>query len=322
MTRVCPSCGTEVDDDALFCPTCGQPMQEGARPELPPAPDWPEPPREPAGSRAETSKESVETSAEAARPQPASAERPPTEAGQATGWDDASEGSAPAFLTREPDQSEAANAAPADAAAVNAAPADAAAVNAAAAEASAASRYHAELGPHRQDAQEVPPWRRGATHAGGSLPAPPAPLDETAPQRAAQPPPLAADSVTLPEMLSAWLSGIGAFVALVALLLPWRTGGSYTAAWGLASGANVGVGILLLGVVATVFFARLVPSLPRRDLAVATLGTLGVGIGLDRLALPLTAAGATIFLLGMLAVAVGGFLALLGYDRRVGGQPS
>src|SRR5947208_3971222 len=41
MARVCAHCGTEVDDDALFCPTCGEPIDRGGQPDLPPAPDWP-----------------------------------------------------------------------------------------------------------------------------------------------------------------------------------------------------------------------------------------------------------------------------------------
>src|SRR5438128_3420568 len=41
MARACANCGTEVDDDALFCPTCGEPIERGGEPDLPPAPDWP-----------------------------------------------------------------------------------------------------------------------------------------------------------------------------------------------------------------------------------------------------------------------------------------
>jgi hypothetical protein len=43
--RYCPSCGTEVDADARFCPTCGITLEDGAQPELPAAPSWPEPER-------------------------------------------------------------------------------------------------------------------------------------------------------------------------------------------------------------------------------------------------------------------------------------
>ncbi len=40
--RYCPTCGTEVDEDARFCPSCGTTLGVD-QPELPPAPTWPEP---------------------------------------------------------------------------------------------------------------------------------------------------------------------------------------------------------------------------------------------------------------------------------------
>lgn len=43
MTRFCANCGTEVDDNAVFCPTCGQPIDQEAESEMPPAPAWPDP---------------------------------------------------------------------------------------------------------------------------------------------------------------------------------------------------------------------------------------------------------------------------------------
>jgi hypothetical protein len=56
VTRFCANCGTEVDDNAVFCPTCGQPIDQETEAEMPPAPSWPEPdPRatQPAHERAE-----------------------------------------------------------------------------------------------------------------------------------------------------------------------------------------------------------------------------------------------------------------------------
>jgi hypothetical protein len=48
VTRFCANCGTEVDDNAVFCPTCGQPIDQETETEMPPAPSWPEPqPRAP-----------------------------------------------------------------------------------------------------------------------------------------------------------------------------------------------------------------------------------------------------------------------------------
>jgi hypothetical protein len=42
--RFCGICGTEVDETAVFCPSCGNPIEPDAQPaEIPPAPAWPEP---------------------------------------------------------------------------------------------------------------------------------------------------------------------------------------------------------------------------------------------------------------------------------------
>lgn len=47
MARFCANCGTEVEDTAVFCPTCGQPIDQPTAPggenEIPPAPAWPDP---------------------------------------------------------------------------------------------------------------------------------------------------------------------------------------------------------------------------------------------------------------------------------------
>lgn len=45
--RFCRICGTEVDENAAFCPSCGNPLNgpEQHAEEIPPAPSWPEPQR-------------------------------------------------------------------------------------------------------------------------------------------------------------------------------------------------------------------------------------------------------------------------------------
>jgi hypothetical protein len=44
VTRYCGNCGTEVDDSAIFCPTCGQPIDQAVETEIPAAPGWPDAP--------------------------------------------------------------------------------------------------------------------------------------------------------------------------------------------------------------------------------------------------------------------------------------
>ena len=44
MSRFCANCGTEVEDIAVFCPTCGQPIDQASETEIPAAPAWPDPP--------------------------------------------------------------------------------------------------------------------------------------------------------------------------------------------------------------------------------------------------------------------------------------
>ena len=50
-TRFCGNCGTEVDDDAAFCPSCGRPIAafeaDDPAAAIPPAPAWPGPARPP-----------------------------------------------------------------------------------------------------------------------------------------------------------------------------------------------------------------------------------------------------------------------------------
>ncbi len=44
MARFCANCGTEVEENAVFCPTCGQAIDQATESEIPPAPAWPEHP--------------------------------------------------------------------------------------------------------------------------------------------------------------------------------------------------------------------------------------------------------------------------------------
>ncbi len=292
MTRVCAHCGTEVDGDALFCPTCGEPLGTAAGPELPPAPDWPDlPPRplpEPEGP--------VESDTDA---------RPPADVAKGRGAVEPPVVPVPPVEEIEPSESPPPAPPPAT---------------------------HSWEQPVSE--QPVPPWRRGAAvRAAEAQPAEPEPA-EPEPVPGVEPAPPPSDSLNragpparpqpagvfrVPTLLSDWCAGAGAAVAVLAMLLPWRLGGPYTSGWGLASGVNLLFTIILLALLAVVFLPDILPPVPRRALLVLAVGLVGVGMGLDRLGLPVTGVGGILFLIASLGIAAGGAIAQLGYDRAVGG---
>ena len=77
MSQVCGHCGTEVEDEALFCPACGQPLAAEAAPELPPAPDWPEAPDGPSPTPTMTPEEAHAAWAQGQQAARASSDRLP-----------------------------------------------------------------------------------------------------------------------------------------------------------------------------------------------------------------------------------------------------
>lgn len=319
MTRICAHCGTEVEGEALFCPTCGQPLDAGAEPELPPAPDWPElPPRpapEPPGDveagNAEAGAAPAADAADVLRVDaPPPPDEPPSEPEPSpSGAADEESGSTGEAFATQPD-----------------------------------TVTHAWERPVSE--QPVPPWRRGAAFRSGEgvaarsgepsdaarEPAAGVPEERGVPNdavpggqppvppgRPASPPSDLAGVVRMPTLLSDWCAGIGALLALVAMFLPWRVAGAYTTGWGLASGVNVLYTIVVLAVLAIVFLPDLLPRIPQRALVLLSVGLVGTGIGLDRLGQPLTGAGGILFLIAALGVATGGLIAQLGQDRPVGG---
>jgi zinc ribbon protein len=269
MARACAQCGTEVDDDALFCPTCGEPIERGAEPDLPPAPDWP---ATASGATLAVPPPPTPSAADVGGP-PTAEQRSEREATRATPAASASEMDVPP----------------------------------------AAESVEARPAASGEEAT-IPPWRRGAAYrAAAPPPAPSGPVLE-------RPGALRPEGIVRPpETLSGWLIGAGALIGTVAMLLPWVVSGTYTGGWGLASGINLLFTLVLIGVVWVVFLPHLVPAIPHRNLMLLAIAMIGVGVGLDRLGLPLTGTGAMIFLIGMLACATGAFLAQLGMDRQVGG---
>jgi len=269
MARVCAHCGTEVDDDALFCPTCGEPIDRGGEPDLPAAPDWP-----PTGSGATR------------------AAGPPPEGADAGGSGRAEQHPEQVPTRATPSASASGMDVPPASEPVQARPATG------------------------DEEATLPPWRRGAAYRAAAPPPAPAPSGPVP----ARPGALRPEGIVRPpETISGWLIGIGALVGAVAMLLPWVVSGTYTGGWGLASGINLLFTLVLIGVLAVAFLPHLVPAIPQRNLVLLAIALVGVGVGLDRLGLPLTGMGAMIFLIGMLACATGAFLAELGMDRQVGG---
>jgi zinc-ribbon domain len=291
MTRVCANCGTEVDDEALFCPTCGQPIESGAQPDLPPAPEWPE-----SVDRQLESAPDARHVHTAAEPPPAplapdvAATAAPATAGMAGPSDDSAgeDSYVPPWRRERPSEP------PAD---VSVEPAREEQTGSMA----AASRPDVA----RDTPAPAPPM---------AAPISPAPPRPGAARSAIAP----AGFIVRPTTLSGWLVGLGALVAVVALFLPWYSYGNYTAVWGFASGVNILVAVVLLAVLAAIFLAHLLPDIPRRDLAMAGIGTLGLGIAIDRVGLGGTGIGVLLFLVGTLAIAAGGLVILLGVDRPLG----
>ena len=160
-----------------------------------------------------------------------------------------------------------------------------------------------------------PPPEPGHPSAGHEMPEASSPPVAASPR--ARPTP---QGVTLPATLSGWLVGAGAAVAALSIFLPWVPFAErYTAGWGLASGLNVLLLLLLLAVAATIFFAEAVPRPAHLELAILAVALIGLGVGLDRLAIGGAAAGAILFTLGVLAASLGAILPLIGRDVQVGG---
>jgi hypothetical protein len=81
VVRFCANCGTEVDDTAVFCPTCGQPIDQEVETEMPAAPAWPEPERQAAAVEPPDHEQATHQPAPAAPPtEEERGEPPPIEA--------------------------------------------------------------------------------------------------------------------------------------------------------------------------------------------------------------------------------------------------
>ena len=283
--RFCGNCGTEVDDDAAFCPSCGQPIPafegDDATAAIPAAPAWPErsqpsdvSPAPPAGEP-EQMPEPPQTASPAA----------PTSSG-VLGWNR---------------DAQAADAAPPRQAFETApGPRPAPPPVAAGAAPSAA--------PPSGPGMDAPP-------PGGPPPGGPPPGGPPGAARGRSTGPQVELPITWPVTLSGWLIGGGAFVAAVGFLADM---------FGFRGGnaVNIIFLLLMLGVAATVFVSASLPAIPHLRLATLCVSFLALGIALDRLGFSIAGFGTLLVLLGTAAAAAGAVILELGRgpaDGRAGG---
>ena len=152
----------------------------------------------------------------------------------------------------------------------------------------------AEPEPRREPAASPPP----ATPAAEAAP----PNPTAGPASSSGP---AADlPITWPVTLSGWLIGAGSLAAAVTLLVR------------LGNPINLLIFVGLLAIVASVFLADRVPTIPHQRLAILLVLTVSLGVALERAAFRIQGVE-SIFLIAMIVAAGGALLLELGRDRPV-----
>jgi hypothetical protein len=326
VARYCASCGTEVDDTAIFCPTCGQPIDQETEAAIPPAPAWPDPSESQAGV--------ADAGAEPTRPiGPA----PRDDVGQPErGWEPSPDVAAPepsawdAPAAPPPDPREAEPIRPVSERRIDARPAST--VEAPMADERGAWEERerplhggptggssgAELGASDAVApravQAAEPGRMPSSPPRPSAPGSPAPR-ATPPAPGASSNPLANVPFTAPVTLSGWLIGIGTALGALGALIS------------LFDGAGAVVELLLLialaAVALTVFFSSALPAFGQLRLATLAIVFAALGAGADRLLSGGRAGpGELLLFLGAATAAIGVLLVELGRDQPLGGSTS
>ena len=291
MSRFCASCGTEVDDTAIFCPTCGQPIDQEVESAIPPAPAWPDP--------SESAPARPDPAGEPTRPlEPAwgePANDPPSQAA----WDEPAAPPPPPPAARpEPPQIRPVS----------------------------ERRYSPEPAATAGPAHEPEPpgagtWPDPGPAAAAEPAAPIGPGSSPSPQAAAPPPPtegvprsspLDSVPVTSPVTLSGWLIGIGAALAAVGALIA------------LFDGVRTVVDLLVLvamaAVAISVFFASALPAFGHLRLATLAIVLVAFGAATDRILAGVGNAGELLLFMGAAAAVIGAVLLETGRDQPLGGS--
>jgi hypothetical protein len=275
------TCGTEVDEEATFCPACGNPMDAPPGNEIPAAPAWPRPEPEPEPA-----------------PQPQPEPEPIETAAAVTPMADVD-----APLNAHPNEDAEADleaASAGEAAAPEPAPID---------EQRFAPAPEPERTAHRQAEAAPPP--PAAPSPPSARPGPAAsPSGSERPNSGGHPRGSQLDlPITWPVTLSGWLIGVGSLVGALAVLLDFRA---------FTNPVTLIAFLLLLAVAAVVFFSASVPAIPHRELWIMVVVLVGFGAALERVGGGTAFAG-VIFFLATGAAAAGAIIVELGLDRPFGG---
>jgi hypothetical protein len=293
-TRFCMTCGTEVDEEATFCPACGNPMDAPPVNEIPAAPAWPRPEPEPI----ELASAGV-TPADAPTPD---VDSPTADADAPMAHADALAG---AYANEDAgaDVTDAAPKGGTDEALPERAPFDDQRFTV---EPEPSGPPQAAVAPRPPAAVPPPPSARPGP--AGSSPAGDRPISGGGHPRGSQ-----LDlPITWPVTLSGWLIGIGSLVGALAVLLDFRA---------FTNPVTLIAFLLLLAVAAVVFFSASVPAIPHRELWIMVVVLVGFGAALERVGGGTAFAG-VIFFLATGAAAAGAIIVELGLDRPFGGGTS
>ncbi|HUF06965.1 MAG TPA: zinc ribbon domain-containing protein [Candidatus Binatia bacterium] len=117
--------------------------------------------------------------------------------------------------------------------------------------------------------------------------------------------------LTMPVTLSAWLIGVGSFVAALGVIV--------SLFGGFLNVIEILLVLALLGVAATVFLSASLPAIPHLRLVTLIVVLIAFGIALDRLAFGAAGIGELLLFLGTAAAAIGAIILELGRDQPLGG---
>ncbi len=253
MARYCAACGTEVEDTAIFCPTCGQPIDQEHEAEIPAAPAWPDQPA-PQAPRPHVEREPVEDRFVAPEPAPSDEGRAAEDGPSAPAWEPRHED--PTRVVEPPSE---------------------------------------EPAPPRSVPPPVRPSPRpAAPDAAGRRSGPSVDLP-----------------LTMPVMLSGWLIGVGALIAVLGLLI-----GLFG---GVLNPIDLILLLLMLGIGATVFLPDRIPDVPHLRLATLVIVLVAFGMALDRIGLGGAGVGELLLFFGAAAAGIGAIIIELGRDQPLGG---